>query len=150
MSSVAPIPPQADVRDALYRYCEALDAGRRREWLDCFTTDGVWEVRRRDGSTFMRFRGMEELAGYFDELMATVPSGTQKHLTLNARVEIAGETAVASSYFVTVVGRDGAPVLGAAGEYVDRLVRGGDGVWRFEERLVFSGPPDLIPDAGPA
>ena len=33
----------------LYRYGHSIDYGLEQEWVDCFTEDGVFDVRRRVG-----------------------------------------------------------------------------------------------------
>jgi hypothetical protein len=45
----------------LYRYGHSIDYGLEQEWVDCFTEDGVFDVRRRVGPASARYEGRAPL-----------------------------------------------------------------------------------------
>jgi hypothetical protein len=136
------------ILDTLYRYCDAIDHGRRDDLLDCFTDDGVWESRRVD-HVARSDRGRVDLAAAFDALMERRPPGAHRQLTLNTRIALDGDAATAISYFVSVAlapaPPEGHPTLYSSGEYHDRLRRCDDGRWRLSARVIHPGPPPLSP-----
>jgi 3-phenylpropionate/cinnamic acid dioxygenase small subunit len=127
-----------NVLDTIHRYCEAIDAQRRDEWLDCFADDALWEIRSPDGSVARSLRGRAQLQEFFD---GRTPPPSQRHLITNTRVLVDGDRATSTSYFFTTSLDDGASKIGTVGQYADQLVRGADGVWRFTERIASTGPP---------
>jgi uncharacterized protein (TIGR02246 family) len=132
----------AAVVDVLYAYCHTLDAGDALGCADCFTADAVWEAVWTDGTPIEGFRhaGREELVAFFRQIAVEHPPWTQHHLVNNPRVQVDGDEAAAQSYFTTVL--PGAPPqVGSAGRYLDRLVRGADGAWRFAVRTIVAVRP---------
>lgn len=52
-------------------------------------------------------------------------------------ITVNGEQATVQSYFTRLdATRDGRPFIRAFGRYLDRMVKGADGVWRFTERVA--------------
>lgn len=121
----------------LYRYGHALDYGREDDWADCFTDDGVFEVLLRDGETFSRVAGRDELLG-FARAHTRAPVAYHKHFVADPMIELDGEAARADSYFARVDGQEAGQnaCIVAMGRYRDRLVRCPDGVWRLRHRLA--------------
>ncbi len=56
------MPDKAEVRALLQRYCDAMNEGRRDDWLDCFADDAVQE----DPVGAPVNVGREALARFFD------------------------------------------------------------------------------------
>ena len=56
------MPDKAEVRALLQRYCDAMNEGRRDDWLDCFTDDALQE----DPVGAPVNVGREALARFFD------------------------------------------------------------------------------------
>lgn len=117
----------------LYRYGPGLDYGCESAWLDCFTADGIFEVRYED--TTLRMAGHAALRR-FAEQHTHAPEYRHKHLVLDPLIEVDGATARAESYFARLDRVDGRPVIRSFGRYLDRLVRCADGAWRFAERMA--------------
>src|SRR5690242_563363 len=120
MSVLQALVDERAILDTLYRYCDAIDHGRRDALLDCFTEDALWESRRVD-HVARSDRGRAELAAAFDSLVERRPPGTHRQLTLNTRIALDGDAATALSYFVSVAlappPPDGHPILYSSGEY---------------------------------
>jgi hypothetical protein len=121
----------------LYRYGHALDYGLEDEWADCFTEDGVFDVRSRDGESFVRCEGREQLHA-FAAGHTRAPMAFHKHFVADPLITFDGETARVDSYFARVDadGPGGHTYIVAMGRYRDELVRCPDGVWRITLRLA--------------
>jgi 3-phenylpropionate/cinnamic acid dioxygenase small subunit len=138
---------QAIVR-TLYKYCHSLDAGRHQDWLGCFTDDVEYEVRypnppdadrvargRREGSS-VHHRGREQMAAFVEMVTRRRPTGTRKHMIVEPRIEIDGDTATGVTYYFTVDNVDQAPEVLTFGRYLDRYRRGAGGEWLIAARVV--------------
>ncbi len=66
------------------------------------------------------------------------PARASRHICANIRVDVAGESASATSQILLFTGRDQAPMVGS---YADRFVRTPEG-WRFAERRGSLDFPD--------
>ena len=121
----------------LYRYGHALDYGAEPDWLDCFTADGVYELHYRDLTIDRpnRYAGQAELAG-FVRGHSRAPDRYHKHLLVEPLVDVAGDEASATSYFLRVDDSGGERHIYAFGRYLDHLVREADGRWRFAIRIA--------------
>jgi SnoaL-like domain len=121
----------------LYRYGPALDYGHEDDWVDCFTEDGVFDVRSRDGESFVRCEGREQLHA-FAAGHTRAPMAFHKHFVADPLITFDGETARVDSYFARVDadGPGGHTYIVAMGRYRDELVRCPDGVWRITLRLA--------------
>lgn len=128
---------ERQILDTLHRYCHSIDYGREDDWLDCFTEDGAFDVRRRVGDTpSRRHQGRAELARFIAGHTRS-PDHWHKHLVMAPRISVHGDEATVSSYFTRLdANEDGEPVVHAFGRYRDRLVRCRDGRWRFTERVA--------------
>lgn len=113
------------IRDLTARYNDAIDDGRLDDYLACFTPDGVFEV---DG--LGRGQGPDQIRPMVEPITPVAI-----HLTLDAVVEVDGDTATQRCRFL--LGRrspDRADyTIVTSGRYRDRLVRTPAG-WRFTER----------------
>jgi hypothetical protein len=120
----------------LSRFAHALDYGTVEDWLDCFTVDGVWEVRGREPHhPQLRLVGRDELSTFF--VRRVRPAHTaNKHTSLEPLVTLEGDAAMCLSFQAVIVAGDRDPVFGYLGRHRDRLVKEGDGSWRLRERTT--------------
>ena len=134
---VALLMAERAVLDTLYRYGHSIDYGLEEEWLDCFAADGAFDVRYRVGAKpSRRYEGRSELAGFI-AAHSRAPNHWHKHLLYEPLVTVDGDRATARSYFARLdADGNGTPSVRAFGRYLDELVRGSDGRWRFVERVA--------------
>jgi hypothetical protein len=135
------------VLETLTRYAWTIDHGPDDEWLDLFTDDAVVEIRYRQGAALaraaegvltesgVRHTGRAQLIP-FKAGHTRSPDKWHKHVIADFVVEIEGDTARSKCYQVRVDETDGLVHVRGFGRYLDRLVRGADGRWRFVERVV--------------
>jgi hypothetical protein len=127
------------ILQTLHQYGYSMDYGPDADFVDCFTPDGVWDVRKRtsSGSSF-QCRGHREIeASLAGQTAVRAPALYAKHIVVDARITLMGEDASVQSYFLRVEPRGGAhSQIVASGRYLDRLVRCDDGRWRFTERVA--------------
>ena len=136
-TQVALLMAERAVLDTLYRYGHSIDYGLEDDWLDCFAPDGAFDVRYRVGvRPSRRYEGRDELAGFIAG-HSRAPHRWHKHLLFEPLVAVDGDRATVRSYFARLdAGEDGAPYVRAFGRYLDELVQGSDGSWRFAERIA--------------
>lgn len=136
-AQVAMLMAERAVLDTLYRYGHSIDYGHEEEWLDCFEPGGAFDVRYRVGAKWSRrYEGRSELAGFI-AAHSRAPDRWHKHLLFEPLVTVDGDRATARSYFARLdADSDGTPFVRAFGRYLDELVRGPDGRWRFVERVA--------------
>lgn len=132
---------EQSILHTLYRYGHSIDYGLDAEWLDCFTEDGVFELRSRDGLLLTdmkhplgRYQGRDALTQFIGR-SAKPPAKYRKHLLIEPRISIQGNRATAVSYYASLHEERGAPFLRAFGRYLDQFVKCPDGKWRFQERV---------------
>lgn len=129
----------------LHAYGHAIDAGDEDGWVGCFTAEGVFAawVEAPDRPWF-RVAGRAELEAFI-VAHTRPPDPAHKHLVVEPLIELDGDAASCVSYFAVLMEHAGKPVLRVFGRYHDRLARGGDGRWRFAERVaeIQSMKPDL-------
>jgi ketosteroid isomerase-like protein len=122
------------ILDTLTQYGHALDYGDFDRLVDCFTDDAVRETRRPDG-TVNRWVGREGTID-FATRHSHAPELYHKHLVLNSRIELDGDTAEVQSYMFRFDPRDGEPsFLWGMGRYLDTMRRDPDGRWRIQRRV---------------
>jgi ketosteroid isomerase-like protein len=120
---------EREIMRTLVTYGNSLDYGNEEEWIDCWLPDGVWH----------RAIFPEPFEGH-DAIRATfrghthAPSTYHKHVVVDPRIRIDGDTADVESYFARLDVADDGPYIQAFGRYVDVLHRCGDGRWRFKSR----------------
>ena len=123
----------------LYQYGHSMDYGPDADFVDCFTEDGVWDVRmRRSPNGAFACRGRAEITASLEtQTSARAPALYAKHLLVEPRIVLEGDAASVESYFVRIEPRDAGPTLiVASGRYLDQLIRCGDGRWRFTQRIA--------------
>jgi 3-phenylpropionate/cinnamic acid dioxygenase small subunit len=135
------------IRDALHRYAHSIDYGLEADWVDCFTINGRFVFKFQpgkspypgpepEGGAAFAFAGHAELA-HFIRGHSRAPDVYHKHLMVEPRIELRGDTARVSSYFVLVLEmEDRSRDVFTFGRYLDVMELGGDGRWRFRERIA--------------
>jgi len=144
---------EREITRTLHAYGHTIGRGEDDGWIDCFTEDGVFEVRRRplgatgatshphpdvraggDGAA-IRYEG----AGLrqFISRHPRPPSRWHKHIVVDPAIILDGAAVSVVSFFVRLdAGPNGHPHLTAFGRYVDRMARCDDGRWRFRHRIA--------------
>ncbi|MBI2867294.1 MAG: nuclear transport factor 2 family protein [Chloroflexi bacterium] len=122
------------IMDTMYTYAHSIDYGRKADFLDCFTVDGVIEHRWRGQGKEDHHEGRVALAKHFADIAPL--KRWQKHLLLNPLIKVNGNTASAESFWVFLRDAEGAPIVRSFGRYRDLLVKGRDGKWRLRERII--------------
>jgi ketosteroid isomerase-like protein len=125
-----------EILKRLSEYAHAMDYGGEDAWLDCFTEDGIWDVRGgREGHPNRLFTGRVELGEFFRN--RTRPSDLgDKHIAVEPLIVIDGDTATCASYMLVVREEDDGPSIIYSGRYLDTLVKESDGRWRFKHRIA--------------
>jgi predicted nuclease of predicted toxin-antitoxin system len=138
------------ILDTLHRYGQAADAGDADIWAGLFTEEGVFAATDRDGRTLFSERGRPALAQWLRNFRAGEKRVT-KHVVLAPVIEIDGARATVTSYLTRLSENAGdpydPPFVLLMGRYVDSMVKGADGRWRFAERVARTEAP-LIRKAG--
>lgn len=120
----------------LHRYAHSIDYGDEEGWVDCFTEDGVFDVRSRHAHQLKRLiTGRDELRAFIAR-HTRAPELWHKHLLIEPMIDVNGDEAMCVSYLAVVMEHEEIPVIRVFGRYRDRLVRGQDGRWRFRERIA--------------
>ena len=135
------------IRDSLHRYAHAIDYGRQSDWVDCFTKNGRFvfkfppgkspypDPEPADGAVFA-FQGSAALSDFIQG-HSRAPQVYHKHLMIEPLIDLQGNTARVSSYFVLVLEmEDGSRDVFTFGRYLDVMQREPDGRWRFLERVA--------------
>ena len=133
---IATLLAQRDIQEVIQRYCHAMDAGDEATWVDCFTADAVFDVRKYDGALVHREDGRADLERY----IATYPKppNFRKHVYSSHMFEIdvdSGRAEVRSYWTLMASGPEGGAVLAAFGTVRDKFVRSSTG-WRIAERYA--------------
>jgi anthranilate 1,2-dioxygenase small subunit len=132
--------------DALYAdYAHCLDNDALEDWPGFFTDDCFYRITSAEnfeaglpiGIVYATSKGM-----LVDRVMALRKANIyepQRYRHLIGAIKIGAETAglleVTANLLIVRIMQDGAMTLFAAGRYVDRLVRRGDG-WKFAKKDV--------------
>jgi SnoaL-like protein len=127
------------VLQTFHQYGHSMDYGPDADFVDCFTPDGVWDVRKRNepGTSFKHCGHDEITASLAGQTSGRAPMRYTKHIVVDARIVLTGNEASVESYFLRIEPRDAAPTqIVASGRYVDRMVRCEDGRWRFTHRIA--------------
>jgi uncharacterized protein (TIGR02246 family) len=133
---------EAAVLFLLSRYAHAVDGDDPEALLDCFADDGVFIYYASGASEpFFRLEGRSAIGAWFAEHRAGTPLGTQTHVTVNPSIVVAGDSADATSTFISLRAQEGGIGVASTGRYVDRLARDADGQWRLVERVTRGDMP---------
>ena len=136
---IAELEDRNQVVEALYRYAHAFESGTDEEFVDCFTDDGVFEIRygaHYGGRPMSRHEGAEQIRRYVAGHASRGAGRPQFRMLADPIVRIDGDQATARSYLVGVQPFDGQPELIDLGRYEDRLRRVAPGDWRIAERVT--------------
>ena len=122
----------------LHQYGHSMDYGPDADFVDCFTTDGVWDVQMRRSQGGFQCRGRDEIQSSLDGQTAMrAPALYAKHIVVDPRIVVSGDEASVQSYFLRVEPSDQGPTrIVASGRYLDRMLRCADGRWRFRQRIA--------------
>ena len=116
------------IRELYNRYAISWDDDHPEDFAACFTPDAVFESARG------RFAGRAAIIGNMANVNRALGSTRkQRHLTANVSIELHGDRAVGSAYFIYCVGCEGKTELTAFGTYRDELCKI-DGRWFFSTR----------------
>ena len=127
------------ILQTLYQYGHTMDYGPDADFIDCFTPDGVWDVRmRKVPNGAFTCTGHGEIAASLEgQTSVRAPALYAKHLLIEPRIVLNGDDASVQSYFVRIEPRDAGPTqIVASGRYLDRLIRCDDGRWRITLRIA--------------
>lgn len=133
---LARLEDERSILRTLYAYAHAIDYGDEAAWVDCFTEDGVFDIRARLSHQPNRIiQGRDQLHAFISS-HTRAPELWHKHLLIEPVVEVDGDAATCVSYLAVVMEHEGEPLLRVFGRYRDRLARCPDGCWRFLERIA--------------
>jgi hypothetical protein len=130
---IARLEAERDIQRLMVDYAQSLDYGDNVAWANCFTPDGLFDVRRR-GEAMFAHTGTEALAA-FAASHTHAPTVYHKHFLSIPAIEFNGDEATATTYFTMLHESDSGPIVLVFGRYLDVLVEF-DGRWRFAERVV--------------
>jgi ketosteroid isomerase-like protein len=117
------------ILQTLYTYGHAIDYDDEAAFADCWTEDAVLEWPWREP-----IEGREAILGAF-RAHTHAPAVYHKHFMVEPQVELDGDRASVHCMYARLDRDDtGAPYLRSFGRYIDALVRGSDGRWRFQRR----------------
>ncbi|MBI2867803.1 MAG: nuclear transport factor 2 family protein [Chloroflexi bacterium] len=120
----------------LYRYGHSIDYGLEHDWVDCFTEDGAFDVRRRAGPAGKRHAGRAALAAFVAQ-HTRAPAKYHKHLLIEPVITSDSAQAKAVSYFARLdESAAKVPFVRSFGRYHDTMLKCADGRWRFKERIA--------------
>ncbi|HEY2107548.1 MAG TPA: nuclear transport factor 2 family protein [Candidatus Binataceae bacterium] len=120
------------IEELYIRYFAALDDGPDRQWVECFTQDGVLETP----TLGILGSGHAALATWIKDYHESWNKDEQRrHVMTNLALNIQGGSATGSCYLTAWHCRAGKASLGVVGYYRDRLLNV-NGAWLFSYRLV--------------
>ena len=145
---LAHLEAERDILRTLYAYSHHLDLGQDEAWVGVFTEDGAIDVhylpeklaaaRVAEGTrheTGVRHEGRRQLLAFVAG--HDHPPRRFKHLLIEPRITVEGDSAGGVSYLVRVDDVGGGDLrVTSFGRYVDRYRRVGPGNWRIAERVV--------------
>jgi ketosteroid isomerase-like protein len=120
----------AVIEQLTYRYALYNDTFRIDELVDLFTPDGVIDFTQVG---MRRHEGRDSVRGYFEHERRVVSH--LMHITTNHLIEIHGDTATGTVYFLALAVLIDGQENPARGYYEDVYARTPDG-WRFRSRVI--------------
>ncbi len=130
---------EREILRVLQTYGYALDYGLIDEWADLWTEDAVlhWPGKLTAAGVDDRAPILGHAAIVEACRMHThAPDKFHKHMVVDARIAIDGDTATAESMFQRLDSYAVGPQIRSFGRYLDTLARGADGRWRIRERRL--------------
>ncbi len=121
---------RAEILDLYARYAHSIDDARFDEWLDCFTSDGVFESAR-----FGRHAGREALRKFCAMYQESWQGAQVRHHMSTIAFSVDGEHGTGACYLSYYHCKDGRIAVSAVGHYSDTLRKDG-GRWKFASRKV--------------
>lgn len=122
------------IQELFARYAHAVDNLDPEAWVQCFTSDGVFQVGNR------AMRGQAALRGYAEIHVREIRC---RHLMGNFLYEVRGNEATGQCSMLATLATAGGYKIFAQGRYVDRLVKQ-NGQWKIAHRRV--EPDRLVSD----
>jgi 3-phenylpropionate/cinnamic acid dioxygenase small subunit len=119
-----------EIRELHARYCLTIDTGRYDQWLETFTTDGVFESPR-----FGRHAGPDGLKKFGALYKESLGGARPLHVVTNLNLEIDGANATDVCYLLYYHCKDGRVQQTTVAYYTDQLAKTPAG-WRFKSRQV--------------
>lgn len=116
------------IRRLTYEYAMAVDTMQLDAVIDLFMPDAVWDTGP-GGPPVMNNR--DEIREFYKGLFEA--SNNLYHLTSNHIINVHGDTATGTAYFVATGVTSNGESFGANGYYGDTYVRTPDG-WKFQRR----------------
>jgi hypothetical protein len=140
---------ERSIQNTMFRYVQAIDYGREEDFVDCFTADGLLDMRRTPGADNsksilrggtrhehgIRWTGPAQLKTFISG-HSRPPEAYHKHFNGVPVIRLLGDAADAESYVFVLIRKEGSLGLLAFGHYLDKFVRCADGRWRIKERLL--------------
>jgi ketosteroid isomerase-like protein len=114
------------IQELFARYAHAVDNLEVEAWVQCFTSDGVFQVANR------AMRGEAALRGY---AAVHVKEIRCRHMMSNFLYDIHGDEATGQCSMLATLATAGGYKIFAQGRYVDRLVKQ-HGRWKIAHRRV--------------
>lgn len=150
-SRITRLEDERAILDTIHRYGLTIDLGLDREWADLFTEDGEFLCVDRFGKVILREQGREALAKWVRSFKAG-ETLQMKHCVLAPVIAISADTAEVVSQYANLVenqDRYAPPHIRFTGCYRDHFAKGGDGKWRFRQRISQTDAPlvDLPADS---
>jgi hypothetical protein len=117
-----------EIRELYNRYSMSWDENRPQELAACFTSDGIFESYRG------RFVGRDAILVNLADFNRSLGVGRrQRHVTTNINIDLHGDHATGTAYFMFCVGHEGKIERISFGHYRDELRKVG-GRWVFSSR----------------
>lgn len=123
------------VRTLIARIAQLADDGDLADYVACFTEDARWDMPgapRRGRAEIMAGAVERRAAG------GTGPGSNSRHVITTVAVDVSGDTAHASAYWLFYTATTEAPQLSLMGRYDDTYVRSADG-WQLDHRKIVFG-----------
>lgn len=154
---------EREIVRTIYQFGHTIDYGLEAEWLDCFLPEGELDVIYGDrppnrialGTRHSRgvlHRGTKQLAAWIAG-HTRPPVRIHKHLYVEPRISLDGDSATSITYMTRVDVIGGRPEVYAFGRYHDEWRRCEDGRWRLKRRKIEiegqleGAPPPYAPTA---
>lgn len=140
------------------RYSTALDTRDWQAFGALFTADAEFKLLATQFPP-KEYRGRAAIEKALSTPPPDVPAGggppggmptSMKHVITNPHVQLDGDRATATSYWMEVaIGKDEKPLVMATGYYRDVLKRD-NGQWKFQSREIFNYDMPFVAGSGPA